>query len=307
MAQKIIPLLLLLFVFGGNLSCGKEEKIEPKTRTNSPPVIRSLSILPEKPTKESELNSVVQGHDPDNDSVTLHYHWIKNEEEIVGENQNSLKSGNFKKGELIQVKVTPFDGNMNGPAFLSDPVKILNSPPVIQDVWIEPKVAYTTDRLKINVKNSDPDGDFIYCTYQWEKNGLVLDEESGEILEQGRFKKGDSITVTVTPDDRENLGNPKKSEPIVILNSPPIFTSSPTTSVEGTRYVYQVKTNDPDNDPVSFTLKAHPKDMTINNNTGLIQWEIRKENKGDHSVEIEVSDDTGAKSIQRFMLAINFK
>ncbi len=307
MVQKIITFLLLLFVFVGNFSCGRGEKTEPISRTNSPPVIDSLSILPEKPTEESELNSVIQGHDPDGDPVTYQYQWLRNDEEIIGENKNSLKSGNFKKGELIQVRVTPFDGKIDGPPFLSAPVKILNSPPVIQEVWIEPKVAYATDRLKVNVKNSDPDGDFIYYTYQWERNGVVLNEESGKVLEQGRFKKGDSITVTVTPDDRENVGKPKKSDPIIILNSPPIFVSSPPTSAEGTKYAYQVKTNDPDQDPVSFTLKANPKGMEINKNTGLIQWEIRKEDKGDHSVEIEVLDDAGAKSIQRFTLTIDFK
>ena len=307
MVQKGIVLFLLLFVFPGNFSCGKEERTEPKSRTNSPPVISSLNISPEKPTEESELNSVVQGHDPDGDSVTYQYQWLRNDEEIIGENKDSLKSGNFKKGELIQVRVTAFDGKIDGPAFLSAPVKILNSPPVIQEAWIEPKAAYVTDRLKVNVKNSDPDGDLIYYTYQWDRNGMVLNEESGEVLEQARFKKGDSIAVTVTPDDRESLGKPKRSDHIIILNSPPIFVSSPPTSAEGTKYAYQVKTNDPDNDPVYFALKANPKGMEINKNTGLIQWEIRKEDKGNHTVEIEVSDDAGAKSIQRFTLTIDFK
>ena len=57
---------------------------------------------------------------------------------------------------------------------------------------------YVTDDLKVSVKSSDPDGDFVYYTYQWEKNGVILSEERKEILEKGRFKKGDSITVTVT-------------------------------------------------------------------------------------------------------------
>jgi hypothetical protein len=307
MVQKVVALLLLVFVLAGNFSCGKEERTEPKSRTNSPPVISSLNISPEKPTEDSELNSVVQGHDPDGDPVTYQYQWLRNDEEIIGENKNSLKSGNFKKEELIQLRVTPFDGKINGPPFLSAPVKILNSPPVIQEAWIEPKAAYVTDRLKVNVKNSDPDGDLIYYTYQWDRNGMVLNEESGEVLEQARFKKGDSIAVTVTPDDRESLGKPKRSDHIIILNSPPIFVSSPPTSAEGTKYAYQVKTNDPDNDPVYFALKANPKGMEINKNTGLIQWEIRKEDKGNHAVEIEVSDDAGAKSIQRFTLTIDFK
>jgi len=203
--------------------------------------------------------------------------------------------------------VTPSDGKVNGIPFLSSAVKILNALPVIQVVGIEPKVAYVTDRLKVNVKSSDSDGDFIYYTIQWAKNGVVLNEERGETLEEGRFKKGDSITVIVTPDDRETLGAPKKSEPLIISNSPPLILSSPPTSVEKTTYIYQVRANDPDNDPIAFTLKSSPKGMEMDKNTGLIRWEIRKEDKGTHSVEIEVSDDSGAKSIQRYTLTIDFK
>jgi hypothetical protein len=302
-----IAFFCVLFILFGNFSCERQNKKEPKSETNSPPVITSANILPEKPNKESELNLSVQSKDPDGDSVTYQIQWVRNDEEIIGENKNSLKSGIFKKGDLIRVRVTPSDGKVNGAPFLSAPVKILNSLPVIQEVWIEPKVAYVTDRLKANIKSSDSDGDFIYYTYQWGKNGGVLNEERGEFLERGLFSKGDSMAVIVTPDDRETLGSPKKSETLIISNSPPIILSSPPTSVEKETYIYQVKANDPDNDPITYALKSGPKGMEMNKKTGLIRWEIRKEDKGSHSVEIEVSDDAGAKSIQRYTLMIDFK
>ena len=44
--------------------------------------------------------------------------------------------------------------------------------------------------------------------------GLFCSMKGKKILEQGRFKKGDSITVTIIPDDREILGAPKKSDPV---------------------------------------------------------------------------------------------
>jgi hypothetical protein len=47
--------------------------------------------------------------------------------------------------------------------------------------------------------------------------------------------------------------------------------------------------------------------MRIDPKTGLIEWELRKEDKGSHSVEIEVTDDAGAKSTQRYTLSIDFK
>ena len=299
--------LLFLLLLVGNLSCGKREGKEPKVKTNSPPVITSINILPEKPNKESELNLITQSYDPDGDPITYRYQWMKNDQEIVGENKGTLSGGNFRKGDLIQVRATPSDGKVEGKPFLSSPVKILNSPPVIGEVWIEPKVAFVTDRLKANVKSSDVDGDFIYYTYRWDKNGIVMPEERGEVLEKGRFKKGDSITVTVTPDDREVQGPPKKSEPVIISNSPPIITSFPPTSVEGMTYLYQVKADDPDNDPITFTLKSAPKGMEIEKETGLIRWVIRKEDIGVHSIEIEATDNAGAKSLQRYTLTIEIK
>ena len=302
---KILTVLLLLFL--GVLTCAKGKEGEVKTKTNSPPVITSVSILPEKPTKESELNLSIQSKDPDGDPITYQCQWMRNDEEIIGEKQNTLKKYNFKKGDLIRVRVTPSDGKANGMPFLSPPLQILNSPPIIQEIWIEPKVAYVTDRLKAYAKSFDSDGDFIYLTYQWEKNGVVLNEERGEFLERGQFKKGDSIAVIVTPDDRETLGTPKKSEPHIISNSPPLIVSSPPPSVEKSTYIYQVEANDPDNDPITFTLKSGPKGMEMDKNTGLIRWEIRREDKGKHSVEIEVSDSEGARSIQRYTLTVGFR
>jgi hypothetical protein len=239
--------------------------------------------------------------------VTYHYQWIKNNEEIAGEDKNILKSGSFKKGDFIQVKVIPSDEKVDGNPFLSALVKILNSPPVIQEVRIEPRMAYINDQLKVQVKSYDIDGDSVDYIYQWGKNGAVLTEEKTEVLEKGRFKKGDSIAVTVTPNDGESQGISKKSEAITILNSPPIIVSSPPTSVEGNDYTYQVKAYDPDNEPIFFALKSAPKGMEIDKETGLVRWAIRGQDRGTHSIEIEASDKEGAKSFQRFVLNIEIR
>jgi hypothetical protein len=304
---RTIALLSILISLFLNLSCKGKKTETSESRTNSPPVITSVIILPEKPNKENELDINIQSQDPDRDPIAYSYQWVKNDEEMVDENKNILKSGNFRKGDIIQVKVTPSDGKVNGKAFLSPPVRILNSPPIIQEVRIEPKAAYASDPLRAVIKSSDVDGDFTYYTYQWEKNGTLLPEERAEVLEPGGFKKGDSITVTVTPDDREVQGKSKKSDLVIISNSPPIIVSSPPTSIEGTTYLYSVKVNDPDNDPILFTLKSGPKGMEMDKKTGLIRWEIRKEDKGTYPIEIEASDNEGAKSLQRYTVTVEFK
>ena len=301
---SIFSFFFLLIVI---LSCNRQKEAELKSKNNSPPLITSVAILPEKPNRESELNSILRSQDPEGDPVIYHYQWVKNDEEISGENKEALKSGSFRKGDLIRVKVTPSDAKIDGKPFLSDPVKILNSPPLIQEVRIEPKMASARDHLRIYVRSLDADGDFVYYGYQWEKNGAPLDEEKAETLERARFKKGDSIAVMVTPDDREAQGSPKKSEPLIISNSPPVIISSPPTSTEGGAYVYSVKASDPDNDPILFSLKSGPKGMEVDKKLGLIRWQIGPEERGPHLIEIEASDNSGAKSVQRYTLKVEFR
>jgi hypothetical protein len=297
----------LLFLLGMVLSCGGQQEREFQDKANLPPVISSVTISPGNPNKESNLSLSVQNQNPSRGPVTFRYQWIKNDEQIPGENEIMLKSGNFRKGDLIRAKVTPSNGKADGSSVLSPAVKILNSPPVIQEVWIEPKVARVTDPLKAVVKGSDPDGDSISYVYKWEKNGVVLSGENTDTLEPNRFKKRDSITVTVTPSDGETFGKPKKSEAVAILNSPPTITSSPPTAPEGRIYTYRVTANDPDNDAITFSLKTAPKGMEIDKETGMIRWEIEKRDQGPQLIEIEASDPEGAKSFQRFTLSFEPK
>jgi hypothetical protein len=304
---KIITLVLTLLIFVGNFSCGRGKVNEAKPLKNSPPHIASVKILPENPKKESLFNLVIDSYDADYDRVVYQYHWLRNDEEMSGENKDTLKRVDLRKGDLIRVKVTPSDGKIEGEPFLSSPVKILNSPPLIEEIRIEPAIAYADNSLKAVVKSNDADEDNISYDYQWEKNGMILAGERTETLERGRFKRGDILAVTVIPDDGEKKGNPKKSEPITIANNPPVIISIPDTKTTGNIYTYQVNANDSDSDSVIFTLKSAPKGMEINKDTGLVRWEIRNEEKGTHTIEIEASDSEGGKSYQRYDLTVEFR
>lgn len=306
---KALTFFLLLSSVAVPLSCEREKPATPssKTKANSLPTITLVTVLPERPTRENDLSLVVQSQDADGDLVNYRYQWIKNDAEIAGESNNVLKAGNSRKGDLFQVRVIPSDGKGDGKPFLSNPVKILNAAPVVSEVWIEPKMPTIQNDLSVQEKSTDPDGDSIFFSYQWEKNGAALMGERKEILERVRFAKGDLISVTIIPDDREIMGTPKKSEPVKISNSPPTIISSPPTSIEGTKYLYQVKANDPDNDPITFAMKSGPKGMGIDPKSGLLQWQIRAEDKGTHSIEIEVSDNEGARSFQQYTLAIEVR
>src|SRR4030042_1445245 len=137
-----LTLLLILLSTIGNLSCERQKEENLQSKGNLPPTISSVLIFPEKPRKEDELHVTVQGQDRDGDPISYRYQWIKNSKEIYGENNNILKGEHFRKGDVIQVNVMPNDGKIDGTSFLSPPLKIINSPPILQELWIEPKTAY---------------------------------------------------------------------------------------------------------------------------------------------------------------------
>lgn len=305
--QFIIAFSLTAIFLAGSLSCGRQEAAKSTLPTNSPPRIISVRILPESPDTRSVFNLLIESYDPDNDRVLYHYQWLKNDEGIAGENREILRGIPLKKGDLIRVKVTPSDGKKEGEPFLSSPVKIIHSPEVIEEVRIEPKIAYSNCDLRAFVKSHGADGDSVNYSYTWEKNGVVLSEESTDVLARGQFKRGDTIAVTVTPNDVESADTSRKSEPVTIANGPPIITSSPPHKTNGNTYTYQVAANDPDNDPIIFTLKTAPQGMEIDKETGFVRWEIRKGDQGTQSIEIQASDSEGAKSFQRYTLSIKFR
>ena len=302
-----LSFIFLLLLAGINIFCDGQRGTKIQSETSLPPAVTSITISPGQPTKISELSLFTQSYNPSGNPLSYRYRWFKNDEEIPGENASTLKCENFNKGDLIRVEVVPSDGKVDGEPFLSGPVKILDMPPVVEEVRVERKLAYANSELKAIVKGSDPDGDSINYFYKWEKNGIVSSEGDAGALEANRLKKGDSITVTVTPTDGEVYGKPKRSGTVIVANSPPAIVSSSPTHLSGNIYTYQVKAEDQDNDPVIFALITSPKGMTINKETGLIRWEVSKGDRGDHLIEIEATDPDGAKSIQRYTLTIEFR
>ena len=96
-----------------------------------------------------------------------------------------------------------------------------NSPPVIEAVEFTPNPVRTDDVLTANLTTTDVDDDTIGYTYVWFIDGLVIDDRGAELDGAEVFDKGDTITVSVTPNDGTEDGAPLSAEPIVVRNTPP--------------------------------------------------------------------------------------
>ena len=136
-------------------------------------------------------------------------------------------------------------------------------------------------------------------------NGNDVHNDS-PVLTADRFKRGDTVQLTVTPYDREGQGTPFVSMNIVIPNGAPRILSTPPQEIHGTVYTYKVVAEDPDGDPLTFSLLTAPDGMTIDSQTGMITWPITDKSASDHVVEIAVEDPGGLKTTQKYTLAISF-
>jgi hypothetical protein len=155
-------------------------------------------------------------------------------------------------------------------------------------------------------KAVDPDGDEVGFRYQWVINGEETPSENSPVLGGDRFKRGDAVSVHVTPYDQEGDGEVVRPRPVIIPNAPPKITSTPSRDFKSLTYIYQATAVDPDGDPITFSLASAPQGMTIEPETGKIEWKISRDQAGDQTIEIAAEDGQGGKAVQQYTLSITF-
>ena len=69
-------------------------------------------------------------------------------------------------------------------------------------------------------------------------------------------------------------------------------------------YSYQVIATDPEGDVLTYALLVAPPGMTVDPQSGLIEWLVTSKQLGTHDVTVEVSDGQGNTDVQMFALEI---
>jgi fibro-slime domain-containing protein/RHS repeat-associated protein len=70
------------------------------------------------------------------------------------------------------------------------------------------------------------------------------------------------------------------------------------------QYTYQVQANDPNGDPLAYSLLTAPDGMKIDSATGLITWNPGADKVGAHNVTVKVTDGSGGFDTQSFTLQV---
>jgi hypothetical protein len=253
----------------------------------------SVTILPEAPAASTDLKAVCSRTDG------VQYRWEQNGQVIPGEEGAILTAGKrFSKGDTITVTVR------DQATTASATVTIKNTLPMVTSVALTPENISRGLDLSAQPTGHDADGDPVQFVYAWSVNGKEL-PDTGAVLRGDRFKRGDTVSLSVTASDSEGTGVPLMTRPIVIQNAPPRFVSTPPSAFQSDVYRYEAEAEDPDNDLLTYSLLAAPPGMSINPQSGTIALEITRERAGTHQIEIAVQDPFGAKTTQSYSLLLN--
>ena len=201
----------------------------------------------------------------------------------------------LNKGDTVQASFVSGDREVR-----SNTVTIENSPPQITAAKLLPESFKPGDMLNVAVTTSDPDGDEVTLSYAWTLNGEPAG--SGPRIEQP-VRRGDHFSVTITPYDGTDYGNPVVIDRD-IRNMPPVIEDSRNYTFQNSVYSYQVRATDPDGDRLVYSLEAAPQGMTINPATGLVTWPVPGDFRGEKSATIKVDDGNGGTATYEIRVTI---
>jgi len=300
---RLLFISILFFFF---LSCSSEKSSEIRQKTSesgSAPLSEtsgthslsshdtySLELSPLNASRNTTLRLTPQGFKLSDVNVA----WLVNGQATASTNSTEFDAKETHKGDKVQAKAI-----IQGKEVISNIIEIKNAPPKITKVRILPEIFKPGDNLSVDATGSDIDGDEVKIAYEWMKNGQPAGNSSQL---DTTLKRGDKITVKITPFDGEVYGQ------AVILNreiknTPPIIIENNNFHFDGKIYTYQINATDPDGDALSYTLKQAPEGMVIDK-TGLITWKVSEKNKDKFPVTVQVTDGQGGEALYSFNVTI---
>ena len=160
---------------------------------------------------------------------------------------------------------------------------------------------------RYNAQATDPDGDVVLWQLTDAPTGMSLDPETGTLRWQPTADQIGRHTVSLQAIDAQGAFSGQSFELTVRgRNTAPLITSIPPTTASGDRlYQYQLQATDAEGGPLSFRLLQAPAQMSIDAQTGLIEWQPDTDLTGTAEIIVEVSDSEGASSAQTYEIALS--
>lgn len=210
--------------------------------------------------------------------------------------------------QLVVVRVADNQGLFDEQVF-SVAVTNVNQPPLINSS----PVLNGTELVPYSyaVQAIDPDlGDVLTFSLSSAPTGMTINVSTGAISWTPAVGQSGTTNVMVVVTDSAAASDTQSfAIEVIEQNFPPSITSSPLVNAETeTQYTYQVTATDPNTgDVLIYALGDFPEGMTIDANTGLINWIPTAQQIGSFPISVIATDPRSASATQSFTLTVALK
>lgn len=164
------------------------------------------------------------------------------------------------------------------------------------------KAVDNKDVLKVLTdKVTGKSGTDITYKFDWKINGQVTGDGSDSI---SGFKRGDKVTVQITPFDGEVVAGQSRTLSMEIANTTPKIVEQKESPFDGKTFTMQVKATDPDGDTLSYELLNGPEGMTIDKKSGVVNWPLKENSGGDYPIKVKITDGHGGETTYQLTATI---
>ena len=179
---------------------------------------------------------------------------------------------------------------------------IANQAPIFTST--APTTAQINQLLTYQATATDANSDRLTYSLLTKPQGMTVDRETGILIWQPKQNQiGNNRVVLQVSDGKGGITTQEFTIATKGINTPPqIISSLDTQAILNTPYTYQVRATDSDNDNLTYSLINPAQGMSINANTGLIEYTPSQ--LGTQTIEIQVTDGFGGSNTQSYQLRV---
>lgn len=168
-------------------------------------------------------------------------------------------------------------------------------PTILSNTFL-PAAPKKGDELTLRAAAAEHPAGQVDLVYRWAVNDAIVAGAYGPTLKMP-LVKGDRVSATIIP-EVAGMQGPQLVHTTVIGNSPPIVQNTFLDPlVSKNHFSARIQAEDPDGDPLAYRVLKGPKNLTVNVQTGEVNWYFQPSEVGTHELSIAVKDSDNAEVI----------
>lgn len=195
-------------------------------------------------------------YDPEGQPLTYLWSWVIQEQQFT---VNEISPKILLPCGITVLELIVNDGVNNSlVATVEIKISLINQPPSRPEVFLSPINPGTLDDIVAQATSVDPEGEVVTYTYQWYRNGELIEGTEENILSHINTSKGEIWKVLVTPCDGTIIGEVGEASVTIVNTIPtaPQIVITPTNPTDADALLVEAfGSTDVDNDLVLYLYK----------------------------------------------------